>query len=153
MKNNVSAGILLYRVQDAAVEVLLVHPGGPYFKNKDKGSWTIPKGLVDFGEEPIAAAVRELFEETGLSPEGPLHYLGEVRQKGGKLVHAWSAKTDLLGDLELRSNTFELEWPPHSGKTQTFPEIDQMRFFTCEEAKEYINPAQVDFIQRISSIS
>ena len=143
-----SAGILLYRKTDD-LEFFLAHPGGPYWKNKDEGAWSIPKGLIDETEESIDAAVREFEEEVGFRPEGDFIGLGSIRQKGGKEVHAWAVEGDLPDDFTLESNTFEMEWPPNSGETQRFPEIDQAQFFPVDIALDKINPAQAEFIYRI----
>jgi predicted NUDIX family NTP pyrophosphohydrolase len=148
-----SAGILLHRRRDAAgLEVLLVHPGGPFWAKKDAGAWSIPKGEHDDGEDAQACAVREFAEETGSAPApGELRDLGEVRQRGGKVVRAWA----LAGDLDaeaIRSNTFEVEWPPRSGRRQTFPEVDRAAWFGLDEARERINPAQAAFLDRLREI-
>jgi predicted NUDIX family NTP pyrophosphohydrolase len=140
----------MYRRRDPGeLEVFLVHPGGPFFRNKDHGSWSIPKGLVDEGEEPRSAALRELAEETGLRPAGELIELGSVRQKGGKIVLAWAVEHDPGPALEVRSNSFSLEWPPKSGRRQEFPEIDRGEFFALEEARHKINPAQAELLDRL----
>jgi predicted NUDIX family NTP pyrophosphohydrolase len=144
-----SAGLLLYRVRDGALEVLLAHPGGPLFARKDAGAWTVPKGEPNADEPLEACAEREFSEETGLpAPARPWLALGEVQQRGGKRVHAWAA----CGDCDagaLRSNTFELEWPPRSGRLQTYPEIDRFEFFTLEAARDKINPAQIELLDRL----
>jgi predicted NUDIX family NTP pyrophosphohydrolase len=143
-----SAGLLLYRGAGERLEVLLVHPGGPFWQRKDAGAWSIPKGLVDPGEDPLAAARREFAEETGATADGPATPLGVVTQKGGKVVHAWG----VLGDLDpgaIASNTFEMEWPPRSGKRATFPEIDRAAWFDLEEARARILPAQAAFLDRL----
>jgi predicted NUDIX family NTP pyrophosphohydrolase len=147
---SVSAGILLYRRADAGLEVLLVHPGGPFWKNKDAGSWSIAKGEVEEGEDPLPAARRELAEETGFCAGGDAIPLGEVRQKGGKVVHAWAVAGDADPDL-LRSNKFELEWPPRSGRKRSFPEVDRAAWFGFPEARERILPAQVPFLDRLEA--
>jgi predicted NUDIX family NTP pyrophosphohydrolase len=144
-----SAGLLLYRQGDGGPEVLLVHPGGPFWARKDAGAWSIPKGEVDEGEDPEAAARRELAEELGSAPPlGELIDLGEVRQQGGKVVHAWAAEAD-FDPATLRSNTFELEWPPSSGRRQEFPEVDRAEWFPPDAARTKINPAQAAFIDRL----
>lgn len=144
----VSAGLLVCRALAQGWEFLLAHPGGPFFAKKDAGVWTLPKGLIDAGEEPLAAALREFREETGLTPpEGPYQALGEVVQKGGKRVHAWAC----VGDPDLTqfaSNTFELEWPPRSGRQQRFPEIDRVAFFDDDAARLKLLPAQHAFLDR-----
>jgi predicted NUDIX family NTP pyrophosphohydrolase len=128
-----SAGLLLYR-QRGAPEVLLGHPGGPFWAKKDDAAWTIPKGLISIGETPLAAARREFAEETGYRPRGKALALGEARQPGGKLVHVWAVEGDW--DIsKLRSNSFEMEWPPKSGRRQEFPELDRAAWFTLGEAR------------------
>jgi predicted NUDIX family NTP pyrophosphohydrolase len=131
-------------------EVLLVHPGGPFWAKKDAGAWSIPKGEYDEGEDALACALREFSEELGSEPpsRSELTLLGEVRQRSGKRVTAWAAE----GDLEpsgIRSNTFTIEWPPRSGRTQEFPEIDRAAWFPLDEARERINPAQAEFLDRL----
>lgn len=147
----ISAGLLMYRVRAGHLEVLLAHPGGPFFTNKDLGVWTIPKGLVDEDENQLAAARREFEEETGVRPEGEFLPLGEVRQKGGKTVVAWAVEGD-LDPAAITSNTFQREWPPRSGRRQTFPEIDRAEFFSIAEAKTKINPAQAQFLGRLETL-
>jgi predicted NUDIX family NTP pyrophosphohydrolase len=148
-----SAGILLHRRGDAGLEVLLVHPGGPFWAKKDAGAWSIPKGEHDDGEDAQACALREFAEETGSAPSpGELTDLGEVRQKSGKVVRAWA----LAGDLDpaaVRSNSFEMEWPPRSGRRQAFPEVDRAGWFGLDEAREKINPAQAAFLDRLRELS
>jgi predicted NUDIX family NTP pyrophosphohydrolase len=144
----ISAGILLYRRRDSGVEVLLVHPGGPLWAKKDDGAWSIPKGEVDDAEDLLAAARRELREETGLEPEGPFVALGSVRQRSGKTVHAFAAEGDCVPSA-LSSNTFELEWPPRSGRRATFPEVDRAEYFDPETAQRKLNAAQGPFVQRL----
>ncbi|WP_346318914.1 NUDIX domain-containing protein [Chitinophaga sp. YIM B06452] len=145
-----SAGILLYRVKNNLPEVMLVHPGGPFWKNKDAGAWTIPKGEFAGDEEPLDAALRELQEETGLPvKKGACIPLAPVTQKGGKLILAWAMKGD-LDATAISSNTFELEWPPRSGKKQMFPEVDKAAWFTLPEAREKINPAQVALLDELA---
>jgi len=147
-----SAGILLHRRGAAGVEVLLVHPGGPFWAKKDAGAWSIPKGEHDDAEDARACALREFEEETGSAPSaGELTDLGSVRQKSGKVVQAWA----LAGDLDpetVRSNRFEMEWPPRSGRRQTFPEVDRAGWFGLEEAREKINPAQAAFLDRLREL-
>ena len=144
-----SAGILLFREREGRLEVLLGHPGGPFFAKKDDGSWTVLKGEADPGEELPAVARREFAEETGQQPpDGPMLELGEIRQKGGKTVVAWA----LAGDLDptmARSNTFEMEWPPRSGRVRAFPEIDRVGWFDLETARTKILPAQAPFLDRL----
>ena len=140
----VSAGILLCRGN----EVLLVHPGGPFWARKDLGAWSIPKGEVQPGEDPEARARVEFAEETGTTLDAALRPLGEVKQKGGKVVIAFAAEGDLDADA-IVSNTFEMEWPPRSGRRQSFPEVDRAAWFSVEEAKQRINPAQATFLERL----
>jgi predicted NUDIX family NTP pyrophosphohydrolase len=131
------------------LELFLVHPGGPFFRKKDEGAWSIPKGEVQEGSDPLAAALREFSEETGVSPPGgDLVPLGEIRQKGGKRVVAWAIEGDLDPTL-VKSNTFELEWPPRSGRRQRFPEVDRAGFFPPELARRKLNPAQAELVDRL----
>jgi predicted NUDIX family NTP pyrophosphohydrolase len=148
-----SAGILLYRGAADALEVLLVHPGGPFWAKKDRGVWSIPKGEVEEGEEPRDCALRELREELGGPPEiavEQLIELGTVRQKAGKLVHCWAAEAE-FDPATLRSNTFTLEWPPRSGRQQEFPEVDRADWFDLGTARGKINPAQVELLDRLQA--
>jgi predicted NUDIX family NTP pyrophosphohydrolase len=146
-----SAGILLYRYHQGILQVLLVHPGGPFWAKKDVGAWTIPKGEPGEGEELPVAAKREFMEETGFDIEGDLIILTPVRQKGGKLVHAWAVEGDMDVAL-LKSNTFEMPWPPKSGNIQVFPEIDKAQWFSAEEALGKILPTQAAFIEELQVI-
>lgn len=144
-----SAGILLYRVAGGAPEVLLVHPGGPYWARKDAGAWSIPKGEYEDGEDPQSCALREFEEETGVElPPGELAELGSVKQKSGKVVTAWAAEGDLDAGA-VTSNTFTMEWPPRSGTTAEFPEIDRAGWFEIETAREKLVPAQTEFLDRL----
>jgi predicted NUDIX family NTP pyrophosphohydrolase len=144
-----SAGILLYRVAGGAPEVLLVHPGGPYWARKDAGAWSIPKGEHEDGEDPQSCALREFEEETGVElPPGELAELGSVKQKSGKVVTAWAAEGDLDADA-VTSNTFTMEWPPRSGTTVEFPEIDRAGWFEIGTAREKLVPAQTEFLDRL----
>jgi predicted NUDIX family NTP pyrophosphohydrolase len=144
-----SAGILLYRRGSSGPEVLLVHPGGPFWARRDAGAWSIPKGEHAEGEEPVDTARREFAEETGHTlPLDELVPLGEIRQRSGKRVQAWAAEGDLDPDA-VESNTFELEWPPRSGRLQTFPEVDRAGWFPLEEAVERLLPAQTAFVERL----
>lgn len=147
-----SAGILLHRTRGDALEVLLVHPGGPAWARREIGAWSIPKGEYKPEEDPLAAARREFEEELGTAPaEGQLDDLGEIRQKSGKLVRAWA----LAGEHDtgvLQSNTFELEWPPRSGKVLIVPEVDRAEWFTVPQAREKINPAQVALLDRLKEL-
>jgi predicted NUDIX family NTP pyrophosphohydrolase len=144
-----SAGILLYRLPGGAPEVLLVHPGGPFWARRDAGVWSLPKGEYEDGDDPLAAALREFEEETGTAIEtGELLELGDVKQKSGKLVSAWAAEGDLDPDA-VHSNTFTMEWPPRSGRTAEFPEIDRAGWFGIDDAREKLNPAQAEFLDRL----
>jgi predicted NUDIX family NTP pyrophosphohydrolase len=143
------AGILLYRLRGGGPEVLLVHPGGPFWARRDAGVWSIPKGEYEDGDDPLACALREFEEETGSTlPPGELVELDDVKQKGGKVVTAWAAEGDLDADA-VRSNTFTMEWPPRSGRTAEFPEIDRAGWFGIDEAREKLNPAQAEFLDRL----
>jgi len=144
-----SAGLLMFRKRDNALEVLLVHPGGPFFRNKDDGAWTIPKGEVGEGEDLLTRARIEFEEEVGIAANGDWIDLGWIKQKGGKTVYAWAVEGNLPDDFELSSNTFEMEWPPHSGKMERFPEVDKARFFSLEEAKLKLKAAQTAFLDRL----
>jgi predicted NUDIX family NTP pyrophosphohydrolase len=146
-----SAGILLHRGVGESLEVLLVHPGGPFWAKKDEGAWSIPKGEVGEGEEPLTCALRELEEELGssldLDPD-ELYELGEVRLKSGKVVQGWAAEGE-FDPATLSSNAFTMEWPPRSGREREFPEVDRAEWFAPKLARRKINPAQVDFIDRL----
>jgi predicted NUDIX family NTP pyrophosphohydrolase len=142
----------MFRRREKSIEVFLVHPGGPFFRKKDEGSWSIPKGLLGGDEEPLTAARREFTEETGVpTPDEGYLDLGEVQQKSGKLVRAWAFEGE-CDPTAIKSNTFDLEWPPKSGKVQAFPEIDRAEFFTPEDARRKLNPAQTAFIERLQKI-
>lgn len=143
-----SAGLVMYRFRSGRIEVLLVHPGGPFWAKKDKGVWSIPKGEIAAGEEELSAAQREFEEETGVKPQDPFLPLGQVKHKSGKRVMAWAFE-GTCDPSKLKSNTFTLEWPPHSGKKQEFPEIDHGQFFTIEAAREKILPAEFEFLARL----
>jgi predicted NUDIX family NTP pyrophosphohydrolase len=147
-----SAGILVFRLDgDAAVEVLLVHPGGPFWARRDEGAWSIPKGELDDGEEPLACALREIGEELGpewaLGGAEPIE-LGSVTQKSGKVVEAWAVEGD-FDPAALAGNTFTVEWPPRSGRRQEFPEVDRAEWFEPVQAQRKINPAQASFVDRL----
>lgn len=139
----------MYCFREGKLHVLLVHPGGPYFKKRHEGYWTIPKGEPEEGEELLATAIREFEEEIGIKPTGEFIALDYVKQKGGKTVYAWAFEGDCSLPPPLRSNLFEMEWPPRSGKRHRFPEIDRAEFFPIERAKQVINKAQVAFIERL----
>jgi len=151
LAKRVSAGILLFRRRPAGLEVLLAHPGGPLFTRKDAGHWTIPKGEVEPGEELVAVARREFEEETGQTPPaGPVIDLGNIVQKGGKVVHAWGLEGD-LDPASAVSNTFEMAWPPRSGLRELFPEIDRVEWFGPEEARRRIKETQIPLIDRLEA--
>ena len=141
----------MYRISGNGLEVLLVHSGGPYWVNRQWQAWSIPKGEIDPGEDPFVAAQREFYEETGLMPEGHFQALQPVRQTGGKWVFAWAFEGDCNPDT-LHSNTFTLEWPPHSGTWKEFPEVDQAAWFTLEEAKQRIIKAQAHFLEELALV-
>jgi predicted NUDIX family NTP pyrophosphohydrolase len=141
----VSAGLLMYRIRDGALQFLLAHPGGPFWKDRDAGAWTIPKGEIQPGEEPLAAAQREFEEEVGFKPRGRFIELTPITQKSGKIVHAWAFEGDCDPAL-VRSNSFKMEWPPRSGQFEDCPEVDRAGFFGMEEAKGKINPAQIPLL-------
>jgi len=146
-----SAGILLFRRRGGETEVLLVHPGGPFWARKDAGAWSIPKGQIEEDEEPRACAIRELEEELGAAPEldpEELIELGSIKQRAGKVVEAWAVETE-FDPAVLASNTFSMEWPPRSGKQQDFPEVDRAEWFDPESAREKILPAQAEFLDRL----
>jgi predicted NUDIX family NTP pyrophosphohydrolase len=145
---NTSAGLLLFRKAAAGLQVLLVHPGGPFWARKDEGAWSIPKGLADPGEDLLAAAQREFLEETGMAVDGEFLDLGAHRQPGGKTVRAWALEGD-FDPAALRSNTFSLEWPPRSGRTAEFPEVDRAVWFSLGEALEKINKGQRPIIEAL----
>jgi predicted NUDIX family NTP pyrophosphohydrolase len=146
-----SAGLLMYRRRGDRLEVLLVHPGGPFWAKKDLGAWTIPKGELAEGEDELTTARREFQEETGIPPEGPFHPLGSVKQKAGKVVHAWAFEGD-CDPAAIRSNTYRVQWPPGSGQWRTFPEVDRAEWFALEEAKRRINPAQAELIDTLAGL-
>jgi predicted NUDIX family NTP pyrophosphohydrolase len=146
-----SAGLLMYRRPGAGLELLLAHPGGPFWARRDEGAWTIPKGELLPREEPFAAALREFEEETGQVPTGPFLDLGEIRQKGGKRVLAWAFQGD-FDPAQLRCNLFEMEWPPRSGRRQQFPEIDRAEWFSAEQALPRLLAAQHPFLVRLQSL-
>jgi predicted NUDIX family NTP pyrophosphohydrolase len=147
-RQTVSAGLLLFRRTGAAPELLLAHPGGPFWARRDDGAWTIPKGVPAPGEALLDAAVREFTEETGASPVGPYRSLGSVTQKAGKTVHAWAAEGD-LDPSTVVSNTTTTEWPPRSGRWITYPEVDRCAWFDPVAARRKLNPAQAEFVDRL----
>jgi predicted NUDIX family NTP pyrophosphohydrolase len=147
-----SAGLLVYRKTPNGLEFLLAHPGGPFWKNKDAGAWTIPKGEIQEGEDALKAAKREFNEELGINMSGDFVQLTPIKQKAGKIVHAWAVEADLdLGHF--KSNTFSMEWPPRSGRTAQFPEVDKVAYFNLEAATEKINPAQTALLQQVRSLA
>jgi predicted NUDIX family NTP pyrophosphohydrolase len=148
-KQNISAGLLMCSATESELHFLLVHPGGPFFKNKNSGAWTIPKGIPESpNEDLLAVAIREFEEETGIKSAAPYHEIGSVQQKGGKIVHAWTFTGNWNPADGIKSNTFKLEWPPRSGKFQDFPEIDDAKWMSYNEAIKQINPAQIELLNR-----
>jgi predicted NUDIX family NTP pyrophosphohydrolase len=148
-KENIAAGLLMCKITDDELHYFLVHPGGPFFKNKQEGVWSIPKGIPEPGEtDLLSVAKREFEEETGIKPTGEFHSLGFVQQKAGKIVHAWTFIGEWNPVDKIKSNTFSLEWPPKSGKFQLFPEMDEARWMSFDEAVAMINPAQVALLAR-----
>lgn len=143
-----SAGLLLYRKVNDAIEVFLVHPGGPFWVKKDDGAWSIPKGEIDENEDPLEAAKREFREETGLVADGEFQPLKPIRQKGGKIVYAWAVHLDLDASA-VKSNTFSMEWPPRSGRVGEFPEIDRAGWFKIDLAKHKILKSQLDLLEQL----
>lgn len=144
-----SAGLLLYRTSaSGTIEVLLGHPGGPFWENKDEGAWSLPKGELNPGEDGLAAARRETREETGALPEGPFVSLGSVKQKSGKIVHAWAVAHD-MDPTTHRANLVEMEWPPKSGRRISFPELDRAEYFDLATARTKMNVAQVELLDRL----
>src|SRR5580765_5843980 len=150
-RSRVSAGLLMFRRRSNQLEVLLAHPGGPFFARKDDGAWTIPKGEAAPGEDLLTRAQIEFEEEIGFRPKAVRDYieLGFIIQKGGKTVHGWAFQGDLPESFEPKSNLFEMEWPPHSGKRKQFPEIDRAEFFTEAIARQKMKPAQIPFLDRL----
>jgi predicted NUDIX family NTP pyrophosphohydrolase len=147
-----SAGLLLYRDGTKGVEVLLVHPGGPFWARKDEGAWSIPKGEFEDGEDPLSAAQREFEEETGTRASGEFLALQPIKQPGGKLVYAWAVHAD-FDPSTLRSNTFSMEWPPRSGRRSEFPEIDRAAWFGLEEARRKILKGQAGFLDQLVELT
>ena len=146
-----SAGILLYKRVDRELFVLLAHPGGPFWRRRDVGAWTIPKGEYEQDEEPLVAARREFREELGIDPPASLQPLGEIKQKSGKHVIAFTAEGD-FDVTQLRSNMFEIEWPPRSGRMQTFPEVDRVAWYALAEARAPLLAAQLPFLERLAAL-
>lgn len=148
MAQRESAGLLLFRRPSGQIEVLLAHPGGPYWAGRHDGAWTIPKGGIQAGEDPLQTAIREFVEETGFEPAGPYLPLGRITQRSGKIVHAWAFEGD--GDPTLlRSNMTTTEWPPRSGRHIDIPEIDKLEFFSLDDGRRAINVAQVELLDRL----
>ncbi len=147
-----SAGLLLFRTGERGLEVLLVHPGGPFWARRDAGAWSIPKGEIAEGEDPLRAAIREAREELGVDVDGDFVALTPVRQAGGKLVCAWAVAAD-FDPATLASNTFEMEWPPKSGRTQTFPEVDRADWFRPDEAKLKILKGQLPLLDELAALA
>lgn len=147
-----SAGLLIYRRREGRMEVLLVHPGGPFWKGKDEAAWSIPKGLVEDGEDELAAAKREVLEELGVFIDGSFEFLGNHRQSGGKIVVAWAVEADVTLDVDATvSNTFEIEWPPRSGRLQQFPEVDRAEWFSLDDAGRKIHKGQQPLLTAFAS--
>ena len=145
-----SAGLLMFRLSNGALQVLLVHPGGPFWAKKDEEAWSIPKGELAVGEAPLIAARREFEEETGCRAQGPFIPLTPITQRGGKVVQAWAVEGD-CDPAQLRSNLFSLEWPPKSGKRQQFPEVDRVEWFSVPVALRKINPGQRGFVTELAT--
>ena len=143
-----SAGLLMYRRAGPDISVLLVHPGGPFWAKKDEGAWSIPKGEFEEGEDPLEVAIREFKEETGQKISGDFKVLQPVKQKGGKIIHAWAVEGEADAN-SITSNTFEMEWPPKSGRISVFPEVDKAAWFKVEEAKKKINEKQAELIEQL----
>jgi len=148
-RSRTSAGLLMFRRSNNQLEVLLAHPGGPFFAHKDDGIWTIPKGEADPGEDLLTRAQIEFEEEVGFRPHGEWIELGSIKQKGGKIVHAWAFEGDLPKSFKCKSNLFEMEWPPRSGRRKKFPEVDQACFFSEKVARRKLKPTQVPLLDRL----
>jgi predicted NUDIX family NTP pyrophosphohydrolase len=144
-----SAGLLMFRRRDGAVEVLLAHPGGPFWSRRDEAAWTLPKGEIGPGEDPLAAARREFQEETGFASRPPFHPLGELRQRSGKRITAWAFEGD-ADPHALVSNRFEMEWPPRSGRLQSFPEVDRVQWFGLPQARRKLLAGQAPFLDQLA---
>lgn len=149
MSSRVSAGLLMYRFKDEGLQIFLAHPGGPLFQNRDEGYWTIPKGEPPEGELLLHAAVREFEEETGIQPHGPYMELGSIKQKGGKIVHGWAFEGAHDSLQPVRSNLFEMHWPPGSGRIQSFPEVDRAQFFSLQDGKKKLKEEQWPLVGRL----
>lgn len=147
----ISAGLLMYRVCGGITQVLLVHPGGPFWKNRDEGAWSIPKGEPEPSEELLDCAQREFEEELGLKPHGPYTRLEPIQQKGGKIVHAWAFEGDCDAS-GIHSNTFAVEWPPHSGQFRSYPEVDRAEFFPLDVGRKKINSAQAALLDQLEKL-
>ena len=152
VRSRTSAGLLMFRRRQD-LEVFIAHPGGPLFANKDEGHWSIPKGEVEPGEDLLGTAIREFEEEVGLAidPASSFRALGSIRQKGGKIVHAWAVEGDWEEGRPLRSNTFSMEWPMNSGVMRDFPEVDRAQFFCVAAARTKLKPAQVTLVERLEA--
>ena len=153
IRSRVSAGLVLYRLRDGQLEVFLAHPGGPFFAARDAGHWTIPKGEVEPGEDLLATAIREVQEETGIVVDKSKEFieLGSIRQKGGKIVHAWGVEYPCTDPVACKSNVFQLQWPPGSGEWKSFPEVDRAEFFPLEAAKAKVKPTQIPLLERLAA--
>jgi predicted NUDIX family NTP pyrophosphohydrolase len=152
MPSRVSAGLLMYRIKEGLLQIFLGHPGGPLYRNKDEGHWTIPKGEPPENENLQDTAIREFEEETGIKPQGPFIELGSIRQKGGKVVYGWAFEGDHDPLQPIRSNTFEMQWPPGSGRMQSFPEVDRAQFFSLSEGRKKLRDAQWALVERLAAI-
>ena len=148
--SKLSAGLLMYRWRESALEVFIVHPGGPFWAKKDNGAWSIPKGEYTEGDDPLAAARREFTEETGFTPEGDLIALADIRQPSGKIVKVWALEGDCDASL-VQSNSFSMEWPPKSGRMQEFPEVDRAAWFPFEIAKTKLLKGHVGFLDQLAA--
>lgn len=149
MASRISAGLLMYRFRDGGLQIFLAHPGGPLYQKKDEGYWTIPKGEPPADESLLDAAMREFEEETGIKPRGPYLELGSITQKGGKLVHGWAFEGDHDASQPIRSNLFQMQWPPGSSQNQSFPEVDRAQFFSLLECKKKLKSAQWPLVERL----
>jgi predicted NUDIX family NTP pyrophosphohydrolase len=151
MPQKESAGLLLYRRRDGIIELLLAHPGGPYWATRHEGAWTIPKGGIHPGEDPLQTAIREFKEETGFDPRGPYISLGQITQRSGKIVHAWAFEGD-CDPANISSARTTTEWPPRSGRRIEIPEVDRIAFFTSDDGKRVINVAQAELVDRLLTL-